>query len=83
MHDEVKVIVDEKVVAVPLADDAEIVHRSFLRTDSGVELILSNTGTLILLASRLADTANPCGWKWNAPWIAPDEVTLKRNSTCK
>jgi hypothetical protein len=51
--------VDKEVVAIPLADDAEIVDERLLNTDFGIELILRHTGCLVLIASRLANSADP------------------------
>jgi hypothetical protein len=56
---DVKSFVYEKVVACPLADDAEVVDERLLNSDFGIELVLSNTRSLILVAGGLADSGNP------------------------
>jgi len=56
---DVESFVYEKVVACPLADDAEIVDERLLNSDFGIELVLSNPRSLILVPSGLASSGNP------------------------
>jgi hypothetical protein len=50
--------VDKEVVAIPLADDAEIVDERLFNSYLGIELILRDASSLVLITSRLADS---CG----------------------
>jgi hypothetical protein len=62
---DVELIMYEKIVAWTLANDPEIIDERLFGAYFRIEKVLSDASTLVFLAGRLANAANPLRLKMN------------------
>ena len=65
VNGDVKRLVNEEIVSIALADDAEIVDKGLLFTDRCIELILSHSRSLVFVPSDLPHATDPLRLKMN------------------
>ena len=65
INGDVKSLVNEEIVSIALADDAEIIDQGLLCANPCIELILSHTRTLVLVPRDLPHATDPLRLKMN------------------
>ena len=65
INGDVKSLVNEEIVSIALADDAEIVDQGLLCANPCIELILSHTRSLVLVPRDLPHATDPLRLKMN------------------
>jgi len=65
VNGDVKRLVNEEIVSIALADDAEIVDKGLLFTDRCIELILSHSRSLVFVPRDLPHATDPLRLEMN------------------